>query len=297
MRVPPSQSNDRLGGPGHGVVGPTAVEGLRDAGEAGAEAEHLHAGVGPAGRVGELEQVAGVVRHRAGHVEDQDQGAGAQAAPAPEQLGGLAVGALGLPHGAPQVRPRAGAALRGPAAASPRRGEPELGHDPSHGGQLLGRAGGEGLVAQHLGVGGDQPERRLLVVAAGGRRLVGGDVQRGGDIRPRPDGDPERLGVVGALVEEPPPEHPVVRGDLVAPGDQRGAAGPVEVDHVGGVERLHGRAVGEDVAGPGADAGGPQLAGEVDQHPDEGGVGDGRLRHRTRRPPGGRAPGRGRPAP
>ncbi len=54
---------DLGGGLGHRLVGATAIKLPGDAGEAGAEAEHLDATSGAPCGVGELEQVAGVVRH------------------------------------------------------------------------------------------------------------------------------------------------------------------------------------------------------------------------------------------
>ena len=87
--------------------------------------------------------------------------------------------------------------------------------------------------------------------------------------------DFQRLGECLVLVEEEASEHSVVHRDLIAPGDERGATRPVEVDEVGGVERGHRRAVGHDIAGADRDALGAQLVAERDEQVDEDGVVDG----------------------
>ena len=60
-------------------------------------------------------------------------------------------------------------------------------------------------------------------------------------------------------------EHLVVDGEIGAPAHQRGAARPVEVGQVGGVERGRGGAVGGDVAGPDGQSPGAQRPPEPDE--------------------------------
>ena len=107
-----------------------------DPGQPGAEAEHLDPRRGPLRRVGELEQVPGVVGHRAGHVQDQDQRPQPDLAPPPVQAGRArrACASTPAPSGAgpgsgPRARPRCG----GCAAAA---GSAGSGHDPAQRGQL-----------------------------------------------------------------------------------------------------------------------------------------------------------------
>ena len=61
-------------------------------------------------------------------------------------------------------------------------------------------------------------------------------------------------------------EHLVEDGGVVAPAHQRGAARPVEVGQVGGVERGGGGAVRGDVAGPDGQAPVAQRPPEPDEH-------------------------------
>ena len=61
-------------------------------------------------------------------------------------------------------------------------------------------------------------------------------------------------------------EHLVEDGEVGAPAHQRGAARPVEVGQVGGVERGRGGAVGDDIAGPDGQAPGAQRPPEPGEH-------------------------------
>ena len=297
MRVPPSQSKTDARRLFHRLVRAAALQGPGDAGQAGAEAEDLDPGVGPPGRVGELQEVPRVVRHGAGHVQDEDQWAQAQAAAPPVEAGGLPVGAQGLADGAAQVGPGATLGPHGSSGTAAGWGEADLGHDPAQRGQLVGGAGGEGLLAQELGIGRHEAESGLLLVALLGVGPGIRDLQGRLGERLGPDGAPDGVGLVVALVEEEAPEHPVVGGDLVPAGHQGGPARPVEVDDVGRVERLHRRAVGEQVAGPDRQTGRTEGLAEVDQHADERRLLDGGVSHRRRARRGAPAPHRGRRAP
>ena len=124
-----------------------------------------------------------------------------------------------------------------------------------------------------------------------GRRDLEHRLGRGGG----PDRRLQRLGVGRrvALVQEEPPEHAVVHGDLVATGDHGRAPGPVEVGEVARVQGGDRGAARHDVAGARGEAGLAQLLAEGDEQLDDGRL----LRHRRRSPRGARAPGRGRRAP
>jgi hypothetical protein len=151
------------------------------------------------------------------------------------------------PHGPAQVGLAARAHGLGAPGAPPGRGEPHPGHDPAQRGELLGGAGVEGLAPQRFRRGGHQAELGLLLVAVTG--LIGaGHVEHGpihlrGDLR----GQREQLTGRVAAGQEVHAEHPVVDLDVVPPADQRGAARPVQVEQIGGVQRRHRRAVGQQV--------------------------------------------------
>ena len=150
-----------------------------------------------------------------------------------------------------QVGRAALGAVDAAAGTTAGRGQPDRLDDPAQRRELLGRTGRERLRSQHLGVGGDQAEPGLLLVAAVAARLGLRDLQH--RLASALDLSAERFGrrrLLLALGEEEPPEHPVVDRDLVVPGHQRGPAGPVQVEQVGRVERGHRRAVGEHVARP-----------------------------------------------
>ena len=169
---------DRVCGLGHGVVGPATLQRPRDPGQPGAEAEHLHSGEGASRRVGELQQVARVVGHRTGDVEDEDQRSHPQAPASPVELDRArrASASSRAPSGA---RPAVGPSGRALEAAGPpaRWCQPDPGHDAPQGRQLLWRAGGERLVAEHLHVRGHQAEPGLALVVTIPRPLRVGDLQ------------------------------------------------------------------------------------------------------------------------
>ncbi len=131
-------------------------------------------------------------------------------------------------------------------------------------------------MPENLRIGRHQAEHRLLaaapVIRRGGRnlqhrvRLCRGPCLDGQQVA-------DRIG----LSEEEPPEHGVVDADVLAPGDQRGPPGPVQVQQVGRVQRGERGTVGQYVPGAHCEAGRAKLAGEVHQHAGERSV----LRHRT----------------
>ena len=151
-----------------------------DPGQPGAEAEHLDPRGRAPGRVGELQQVARVVRHRAGDVEDQDQ--------RPHAAAGAA---------ARTARParRGSASSRAPCGAGPGRGRRARGACAGCGGAAVS-AGSVGMIRRSAAsssgvqaandlfrerrrVGGQQAEPGLALLA---RRALPGlgrrDLQR-----------------------------------------------------------------------------------------------------------------------
>ena len=193
----------------------------------------------PARRVRELQQVPRVVRHRAGHVEDQDQRPQSHPAPAPERArparrasaSSRAPSDAGPAGGPSASRPCGGCERRGGINRMPR-------HDAADRSELLGRARRERLVAPELDIRRHQAELGRV-----GRRPPRCRARSRGSPAPR---SPAATGLIAdrhgsgscvALVEEEPPEHAVVHGDLIAPDDQRRAPRPVEVDEIGRIER------------------------------------------------------------
>ena len=144
----------------------------RDAGEPGAEAEHLHPPRRPPCGEGELQQRARVVRHRPGHVQHQHQRSRPHPAPPPVQLHQLAVRAHRPAHRPPQVRRAAGRPPRRVRRVRRRGGvEPDARHDPAQRRQLLVGAVGERPVPHDVHCGRGEAQRRLL-----GRPSVPGSV-------------------------------------------------------------------------------------------------------------------------
>ena len=299
IRVPPSQSKTAFAARSSASSGRRCSSSPCDPGQPGAEAEDLDPRRGALGRVGELQQVARVVRHRPGDVEDQDQRPQPQPATSPEQLGRLAVRAHRLAHRPAHVRSATRTGADGAPRAPARRGQPDPLHDLAQGRELVRRAGGERLVPQRVGVGGHQPSRasRSSTVPTGldsgrapaaptGPRARARIVSFSGSAGPSPSSRKNRR------------EDAVVHRDLVVAGDQGGAPGPVEVEQVGRVERRHGCAVGQDVAG--ADRRGRPRAARGRSRRASASLDDRRrrsLRHRRRSARGCRAPARGRRAP
>ena len=166
MRVPPSQSETRPEAMAERLLAVPELQRARDAREPRADGEHLDA-VGRAHQgVGEAQVRVGARLHRARHVDEQQNGAAAQAAHEARQAEDLAVVADRLLHGAAQVE--AGAALgRDAPVAAPQR--QALGQRALEAAQRVGLVRlGEAAHGQRLGC-----RRGLtgLVDVVGGGRL------------------------------------------------------------------------------------------------------------------------------
>ena len=229
---------DRLGGPLHRLVGPPALELPGDPGQPGAEAEHLDPGRRALGRVGELQQVARVVGHRPRDVEDQDQRPQPQPAPTPVQLGRLAVRAHRLADRTPQVGPSTGRRRPSCAGCAGCGGVSRIVF------MIWRRAASSSGVqaandlARSVAASEATRPRRASRSSRRSRPGLGlGHLQHRLGLGLGLDGEGFCLVRLVALVEEEAAEHPVVRRDLVAARDQGAAAGPVEVEQVGRVER------------------------------------------------------------
>ena len=208
-------------GPGRllqGAVRPPVLQRLGDAGQPGAEAEHLDLGGGVLRRVRELQQVPRVVGHRAGHVEDEDQRAQPRPALAEEQLGRLAVHPHRFPDGLAHVRDAPGAGWPRPAGSPSRRGQPDPGHDPAQGGELGGRARGERPVLERVDVRGHPAEDGLLLVFLLGPGSVPGMTRAASASAAALARSISSARGGRAVGQEELTEHPVVDSDVVAPG-------------------------------------------------------------------------------
>ena len=251
IRVPPSQSVTARRGAVERLVGPAAVQLAGHPGQPGPEAEDLDAGGGAGRGVRELDQVARVVRHRARHVQDEasaaaaGSGGGAGRARRARRAGAWSRGRCVARRGSG----RDAAGTRTPGAPA-RRGQPHGPQDPPQRGELLGRARGERLVRGDRDVGGHQAEPGLLLLAAP-RRAPRSPAPPG---RPGPRRAPGRR-LLGGRSSSRRRRGSSARRAGGRPGSGRAgstsvrAAGPVEVDQVGRVERGDRPRVGEHVAG------------------------------------------------
>ena len=140
----------------------------------------------------------------------------------------LATGAQGEAGGGAEVE-RTPPTTRRTEAARPAAGadQAQVGHEAVGLVELVDRALGEVLGAQHLAVAPPQGEHRTV------DELVG--LRRGGGVVVGVDQDRDRLHgrhlarpVAGLEVLEHGGEGPVVGGDVLGPADERGPAGPVD---------------------------------------------------------------------
>ena len=131
----------------------------RQARQAGAERERLHAGARPDGGVEEEHERARVRVHRAGHVAEDDQLPRHLLAGAIRPVDGVAAGAERVPDEPAHVEP----VPAGVGAPAPRRAQRAVlgdrGDQPPDAPVLVGRHLGEILVAQQLVAGGAELER------------------------------------------------------------------------------------------------------------------------------------------
>jgi hypothetical protein len=153
----------------------------------------------------------------------------------PEQPGGLAVRPQGGADGPADVGCAAAAPGYGAAGAPPRRGQPDPRHDPAQRGQFLRGAGGERFVPEGLRVGGHQAEHGLLLPPVL-RRVGGRDLQHRLGLDASVGSERQQLPRRAGGVQEESAEHLVVGADLVVPGDEGGAARPVQVQQIGRVQ-------------------------------------------------------------
>ena len=173
------------------------------------------------------------------------------------------------PHRPAQVRGPPRARGLGAPGAPLGRGEPHPGHDPAHRRQFLRGAGVERLAPERFGGRGHQAECGLLLVTvpgqAGGRHVENGPVHLRRDLRVDREHGLDRTRVR----EEVGAEHLIVDVNVVLAADQRRAAGPVQVEEVGRVQRGHRRAVGQQVARADGQPGRPERGHEARQDADE----------------------------
>ena len=242
-----------LGGRGgEGDVGVGVAEGPCHAREAGAEGEGLPVRAAAQRGVGEHRQGPRVGGHRARHVEHQQQPPPLPAPPPPGPVDGLAArcASRGAACAAGRGRP-SGPRGGGGCGAREGRGAAAPSGAPAARSRRGCRRRSSWCAARPCGSRGSP--RRVVRVAGGDGELGGGD-DRGaavGDLLLRGGAplDAERL-LEGA----------VERRDVLAPRDERGAGGPVEVARArppGGARER------EQAAGADGDAGDAERPGEV----------------------------------